>query len=68
MIEHTDTLTKVGATAGVGAAGASYTYLGLPLADLMGLATIVYLVAQTIRTLAPMVADLRGWLRRRRGR
>jgi len=66
MIEPTDTLTKVGATASVGAAGASYTYLGLPLADLMGLATIVYLIAQILCTLAPLVADLRCWFKRRR--
>jgi len=65
MIEQTSTAAKAGATIGVGAAGTTYTYLGLPMADLVGLITIVYLLVQTIRTLAPLLADLRRWFKRR---
>jgi len=52
MITHADTAAKTATTVGVGAAGTSYTYLGLPMADLVGLVTIVYLLCQ-IAALAP---------------
>jgi len=66
MIEQSSTAAKAAATVGIGAAGTSYTYLGLPMSDLVGLITIVYLLVQTARTLAPLVTDLRCWLKRRR--
>jgi len=64
MIEHTDTVTRAGANVGVGAAGTSYTYLGLPMADLVGLATLVYLLFQTIVLAPKAFATLRNWFTR----
>jgi len=65
MIESSSTAAKTGATAFAGAAGTSYTYFGLPMADLVGLATIVYLVSQTIPNLRRLLADLWRWLARK---
>jgi len=48
MIEQTGTVAKGGTVVGVGVAGTSYTYLGLPMADLVGLITIVYLLVQIV--------------------
>lgn len=64
MFEHADTVAKAGAHVSVGAAGASYTYFGLPMSDLVGLVTIVYLLLQIIASAPKAVANLRHWLSR----
>jgi len=66
MVEYSDPAARAAATVGVGAASTSYTYLGLPLADLIGFVTIGYLLVQTGVTLRPHVVDLYRWLKRRK--
>jgi len=66
MIANADTAARTAATTSIGAAGASYTYLGLPMADLVGLVTIVYLLIQIIAIAPKALANLRAWLGHRR--
>jgi len=65
MIEHSPSAAKAGATVGIGAAGTSYTYLGLPMADLVGLGTLIYLLAQVIVIAPKVVAEIRRWFTRK---
>lgn len=62
MFEHADTAARAGAHAAVGAAGASYTYFGLPMSDLVGLVTIVYLLIQIVASAPKALANVRHWL------
>jgi len=61
MLQSADTVARTGTTTAVGAAGTSYTYLGLPMADIVGLVTIVYLAVQ-------IIGSLRNFFTRRRNR
>jgi len=65
MIEHSGTAAKTATTVGVGAAGTSYTYFGLPMADIVGLATLVYLLFQTVVIAPKAWAALRDLLSHR---
>jgi len=66
MMTHADTAARTATNVGVGAAGTSYTYFGLPMADLVGLFTLLYLLVQIVSSVRKLIADLRHGSTRRK--
>lgn len=64
MIERTGDLADIGTRATIGVAGAGYTYFGLPMSDLVGVVTIVYLLVSTLANIPRAVENVQGWIKK----
>ncbi len=62
MIERTGDFAEVGTRTALGVAGAGYTYLGLPMGDWVGIATIIYLIVSTLKNLPAATSNVRMWI------
>lgn len=62
MIERTGDVADFGTKAAVGAAGATYTYLGLPASVWVSVFTIVYLITHTVAVAPKAIETIKRWV------
>lgn len=67
-MNHTGDLADTGIRLTAGVAGASYTYLGLPMSDWVGIATIIFLAVSTVKNLPGAVTAVQSYISKWRGK